>query len=258
MPFAWTPDSKAVIFVSDRDGIFHIFKQQIGQTVAELLVGGTEQANIPRLAPDNSSLFYVVWPKVGDSRPTRLMRVSLAGGPPQEVLRNHRLGNIQCARPPSTMCLYHLESEKELNVFRFDPVTGKSEMRPRFQIENRGAGWNLSPDGNTLVTTMVEGSQQDPSFKLYSLADGSRRTVTIKAWAGIGGLDFAADSKSLWVAAFANTEKWALLNIDLYGHSRTMLEDAEMILWAIAAPDGKHLAIAKARRTSNVWMLERR
>ena len=256
LPFAWTPDSKAVIFVSDRDGIFHIFKQQIDQTVADLLVGGSEQANIPRLAPDNSSLFYLVWPKMGDATPTRLMRVSLAGGPPHEILRNDRIGNIQCARPPATLCLYHLETATELNFFRFDPDTGRSEMLPQFKIENRGPGWNLSPDGKTLETSTVEGSQQDPSFKLYSLEDGSRRTVTIKAWTGIGGLDFAADSKSMWVAV-ANTEKWALLNVDLYGRTRTMLEDTEMIQWAVPAPDGKHLAISKVRATSNIWMLER-
>jgi len=256
MPFTWTPDSKAVIFVSDRDGILHIFKQQLDQTVAELLVGGSEQVNIPRLAPDNSSLFYLVWPKVGDSVPTRLMRVSLAGGTPQEVLRADRIGNIQCASAPSSVCLYHSESATELSLFRFDPVTGKSEMLPQFKIENRAPGWNLSPDGKTLVT-MVEGPQQDPTLKLYSFEKGSRRTVTVKAWARINGGDFAADSKSLWVTAFANTGKWALLNIDLHGQIRNMLEDTDMLQWAIAAPDGKHLAISKARSTSNVWILER-
>jgi hypothetical protein len=30
-----------------------------------------------------------------------------------------------------------------------------------------------------------------------------------------------------------------------------------MLGWAIPAPDGKHLALWKARGTSNVWMLER-
>jgi len=257
IPFAWTPDSKSVIFVSDRDGTFHIFKQQIDQTIAELLVGGGEQVNIPRLAPDNSSLFYLVWPKVGDSAPTRLMRVSLAGGSPQEVLRDSRIGNIQCARPPSKVCMYHSESATELNLFRFDPVTGKSEILPQFKIENRAPGWNLSPDGKTLVTMTVEGPQQDPSLRLHSLEDGSGRTVRVKAWARIHGGDFAADSKSLWVTAFANTGKWSLLNVDLQGNIRTMLEDTDVIQWAVPAPDGKHLALAKSRSTSNAWLLER-
>src|SRR5215469_10800328 len=139
------------------------------------------------------------------------MRISLAGGPPQEVLRNDRLGNIQCARPPSSLCLYHLESETELKLFRFDPVTGRSELLPQFKIEKRGTGWNLSPDGKILETSIVEGSDTDPSFNLYSLEDGSRRTIRLKTWTGIGGLDFAADSKSMWLATYENSGKSALL-----------------------------------------------
>src|SRR2546430_16446035 len=83
-PFSWTPDSKAVLFGSDRDGIYHIFKQQIDQTVPELLVGGNEEAMLPRLAPDNSTVLYVTWPKLGaPAGPRHLMRVPLSGGPPQ-------------------------------------------------------------------------------------------------------------------------------------------------------------------------------
>jgi hypothetical protein len=36
-----------------------------------------------------------------------------------------------------------------------------------------------------------------------------------------------------------------------------MLEDTEVTIgWAIPPPDGEHLALWKARPTSNVWMLE--
>jgi Tol biopolymer transport system component len=42
LPWAWTPDSKQVIFGSDRDGSFHLFRQSPEQTTPELLVGGKE------------------------------------------------------------------------------------------------------------------------------------------------------------------------------------------------------------------------
>jgi hypothetical protein len=99
--------------------------------------------------------------------------------------------------------------------------------------------------------------QKDPSISFFSLEDGSKRTVTVQAWAGISSIDFAADSRSMWAPAYTNTGKWALLNIDLQGRTRKMLEDTQMTIgWAIPAPDGKHLALWKARGTSNVWMLE--
>jgi hypothetical protein len=261
IPFAWTPDSKAVVFVSDRDGIFHIYKQQIDQTVSEILVGGKEQANVPRLAPDNS-LLYVVWPNLGEpTRPSRLMRVPVVGGRPEIVVQENGIGNLQCARPPSTLCLYHIGSATRLSFFRFEPTTGRSEELPELRIEDEAPhtyNWNLSPDGKMLVTAKVAGVKQDPSINFYSLEDGSKRTVSVKAYAGIGGLDFAADNKSLWATAFTNDEKCVLLNIDLQGHIKTMLEDREMMIaWAIPSPDGSHLAIAKGRGSSNVWMAER-
>ncbi|HET7439781.1 MAG TPA: hypothetical protein VFJ47_00645 [Terriglobales bacterium] len=260
-PFSWAPDSKTVLFSSDRDGIYHIFKQRIDQTVPELLVGGNDQAMAPRLTPDNSSVVYVIWPKLGESSfRGRIMRVPLSGGPPQTVLQHEGLGNVQCARTPSTLCLFDARSPSELRFFSFDPMTGASKELPEPIIQDTPAyayNWSLSPDGKILATAKGKGIQKDPVVTFLFLKDGRKRKVTAQAWAGISSIDFAADSRSLWASAYTNTGKWALLNIDLYGRTRTMLEDTKMgIGWAIPAPDGRHLALWKARGTSNVWMLE--
>ena len=66
-PYSWTPDSKAVFFLSDRDGPWHIFKQEIDQSQPELLVGGNDDLATPRLTPDSSALLYLVLPQPGDS-----------------------------------------------------------------------------------------------------------------------------------------------------------------------------------------------
>jgi Tol biopolymer transport system component len=260
-PFSWTADSKTVLFASDRDGIYHIFKQRLDQTVPELLVGGNEEAMLPRFAPDDSTVLYVIWPKLGEpARARRLMRVPLAGGPPQLVLERDGMGNMQCARRPSTLCVYDTRSGTQLSFFRFDPLTGKSEELPQIRIQDEvpyAYNWTLSADGKILATAKSKTVQKDPSINFLSLKDGSKRTVTAQAWAGISSIDFAADSRSLWASAFTNTGKWALLNIDLQGRTRTMLEDTQMTIgWAIPAPDSKHLAFWEARGTANVWMLE--
>jgi len=261
IPFAWTPDSRAVIFVSDRDGPFHIYKQLIDQAVPELLVGGNEQANIPRLAPDDSTLIYVSWPKQGEATaPTRIMRVPVVGGPSQTVVRGQGIGNIQCSRPPANICVYDEASATQLFFFRFDIATGKSEELPQFRIEDapQSYGWNLSPDGKFLVVMKAGDVQKDPHFTLCSLENGSKREVIIKARVEIAGIDFAIDGKSLWAAAFTSTGKWTLLNIDLEGQTHPVLEDQETSIdWAIPSPDGKRLALSKASWTSNVWLLQR-
>jgi len=117
--------------------------------------------------------------------------------------------------------------------------------------------WTLSPDGKLLAAGKGKALQKEPNITFIALAEGSKRNVTAEAWAGINSIDFAADSRSIWASAYTNTGKWALLNIDLQGHTRTVLEDVPMTIgWAIPSPDGKRLAFWKARGTSNVWMLE--
>jgi Tol biopolymer transport system component len=91
-PTAWTPDSKSVLFFSDRDGVFHIFKQAIDKAEPELLVGGNDPVVLPRLSPDGSMVLYLKSteenlmgrrkdpPSDASVAKQRLMRVPVGGG----------------------------------------------------------------------------------------------------------------------------------------------------------------------------------
>ena len=261
LPFSWTPDSKSVIFASDRDGVFHIFKQRIDQTVPELLVGGNEPALGARLAPDNATVVYVTWPKVGELvTQGRIMRVPLSGGPPQTLVERNP-GNLQCARAPSTLCLYDSHGTTDLAFYRFDPNTGESEQLLQPHIHDPAAyayNWTLSPDGKFLAICPATAPGKNPSVTFISLQDGSSHTVEAPTFAGIAYIDFAMDANSVWAPAFTHDGHWALLKISMQGQIKTMLKEDKMELgWAIPAPDGKHLAIWKGRQMSNVWLMER-
>ena len=43
LPFDWTPDNKAVLFISNRTGTDNIFRQRMDETSAEMLVLGPEK-----------------------------------------------------------------------------------------------------------------------------------------------------------------------------------------------------------------------
>lgn len=58
-PYDWTPDSKAIFFISNREGGFHIFRQQPGQAAPEMVVGGTDMINVVRLNADGTELLYL-------------------------------------------------------------------------------------------------------------------------------------------------------------------------------------------------------
>src|SRR5271167_2539165 len=75
-PSAWTADSKAVLFSSNRNGTRGIFKQGISQDTAEPLVTGPQDVVLPRLSADGAWILYAEIPKTpaGPSTPLRLMR----------------------------------------------------------------------------------------------------------------------------------------------------------------------------------------
>ena len=265
LPTAWTPDSKSVLFQSDRDGVFHIFKQALDQAQPELLVGGNEPAVLPRLSPDGSMVIYQIPPHEGSSV-TRIMRVPVGGGPPQLVLESTSVGNQQCAKLPSTLCIYSEFLLGEERFYTFDPFKGKGEEIPR-AARHGGSGlninWSLSPDGKSLA--FPSDLQSEPSITLFSLADAKERLIPLPGWDRIYQLDWSADGHSIWVGTFRVSKErilfgtTALVKVELSGKVTSMLQDSQMIVgWAIPSPDGSKLAIWESKGNSNVWLLDSR
>jgi Tol biopolymer transport system component/DNA-binding winged helix-turn-helix (wHTH) protein len=258
-PYTWTPDGKSVIFTSDRDGVFHLFKQSIDQPAPDLLVGGDQSVILARLNADSSAILYGLNPDPNDQeRHVRLMRLPLSGGTPQLVLQEPAINNFQCARSPSTVCVFSAFSANHLAFFTFNSATG--EKKPLLRIEGPEwylQNWTLSPDGSTLAMSKKHRVPGPANIRFFSLASGKDRTLTLKAWSGIACLDWAADGRSIWVNASSPAGIQTLLNVDLRGRAKPVLEEPEKGLgWAIPSPDGRHLAIWEASGNSNAWLLE--
>jgi hypothetical protein len=117
--------------------------------------------------------------------------------------------------------------------------------------------WSLSPDGQMLARTGKSEDQKEPAIRLFLLQDETERTIAVPGWAGMSSLDWAADSKSIWMTGYASSGTKTLVNVSVAGRIRPMLEEKTMTMgWAIPSPDGKHLALWKASGSSNVWMPE--
>jgi hypothetical protein len=258
--------------------VYHIFKQAIDQTQPQLLVGGGEAVALPRLNPDGSIVLYVN--SRYDLNPgaplgtQQLMRVPVTGGPPQLVLEGRGINNLQCARLPSTLCIYSELAPGEEHFYTFDPLKGKGNEIPGVTIHESdfySFNWSLSPDGKLLAFSKKFGTQGQPAIRLFSLVDAKERRILLPGWAGIATLDWSADGESLWSTAFTTSEttsglwttgfnatgEWTLLKVELTGKVTPMLRESKMNLgWAIPSPDGSKLAIWKATGTSNVWLAE--
>jgi Tol biopolymer transport system component/DNA-binding winged helix-turn-helix (wHTH) protein len=259
LPWSWTPDSKQVLFGSDRDGAFHIFRQAPEQTTPELLVGGWQQSMLPRITPDGTQIVYLQYRQAFDSSDViRMMRMPVNGGPPELVLEGRAITNLQCARPPSTLCLYSQVEGRRMEFFSFDPLRGKGQEVAHLEDEMPYFfNWSLSPDGSMLAMAKKMDIAVQPEIRLLTLKDGKERILKLTTWSGISALDWAADGKNLWVSASTTTGINGLLSVDLQGRARPVWEQTKMAVgWAIPSPDGRYLAMWQASGNANVWMVE--
>ena len=98
-PFAWTADSKAVLFTSDRGGSFEVYRQDLDKDDAEVLTSVEEMADEVRLSPDGKWLLYLS--REPRSTKSRLMRLPLAGGAPEQVAEPLADAvDMHCSRAP--------------------------------------------------------------------------------------------------------------------------------------------------------------
>jgi Tol biopolymer transport system component/DNA-binding winged helix-turn-helix (wHTH) protein len=258
-PYSWTPDSKQVIFASDRDGAFHIFRQSLDENVPELIVGGNQQWMLPRLTPDGKQIVYLEFPwRYDQAQVNRVLRVSLSGGPPELVLEGRGISNLQCARLPSTLCLYSQIDEKRMTFLSFDPVSGKGHDVAHIDDDiPYSFNWSLSPDGSMLALAKKTDIAVQPEIRLLMLRDHTERILKVAAWSGISSVDWSADGKNLWVRASTTTGTNGLLNVDLQGRVRPVWEQTKMAVgWAIPSPYGRYLALWQADGNANVWMID--
>lgn len=287
-PYEWTPDGKSVLYVSDREGTFRIFRQQIGAANPDLIAGVQGSPNILRLNPERSEILYLTeedrkTTEAGNGAPSNqnsgaaghnrantesegefqsrnlhLMRVPLDGGTSQRVLEDSGINNFQCARLPSHECLYSKYTENALVFYEFDANNGaKKELLRTSEPEWQYFNWTLSPDGRTLALAKKMRAATEAEIRLVSTRGGAERVLKVQDWARIATIDWAADGKSFWASAVRHGETTALINIDLQGRAKSVLQESKPYVgWAIPSQDGRHLAIWEATGGSNAWMLE--
>jgi Tol biopolymer transport system component len=253
MPFTWTPDGKAIIFSSDRNGSFDLFTYALDQSLPEPLVVAPDNQFVARLNPSGTELLYQSIPADMDA-PRSIFSIPLAGGAPRLVLRDKHIVNLQCAQLPSTLCVYGVSTPSKDSIRRFNPSTGESS--PLFEIPAHGMpiNWTLSPNGSQLA--IIPYSPDQNVIQLRSTSDNTSRDLVVKGRIGVTTADWSADGNSLFVTTMDSEHKTALLKVKLDGSNHLLMkDDKNSIEWAIPSPDGKLLAINKYTGITNAWSL---
>jgi WD40 repeat protein len=249
---AWTPDSKAVFFVSNRHGTWKLFKQAIDETTAEVQVEG-RGLFLPRLSADGSQVLYLAYSRKKESSPSQsvaLMRVPLAGGLPQVVVRADGITNHQCARSPSQLCIFSRLAGTDYSFLSFDPEHGAGRVITRIDHD---ANWSLAPDGSRLAIFL-----DDHQVRLWNLNTGILRDVSVNGWPLVNG-DWSADGKSLLVQSVTTAGLPVILDVDEAGKAIVVLQGDRntSFKWLIPSPDGRFgILEADVPGDNNVWMVK--
>jgi Tol biopolymer transport system component len=259
-PAAWTPDSKAVLFFSNRNGTEGIFKQAISQGAAQPVVTGPQNARFPRLSADGAWVLYFEPPKT-TSAPFRMMRVSVNGGVPQLVLESPKALNAGCARALASLCVLLEESqdEKHLTLTAFDLVKGRGKTLRTIEKDPSAYefGSGLSPDGSAFA--IARSGEAEINIRLLALAGGPDHEITVKGWPDVSwlGLEWSTDGKGFYCGS-VSPQSNTLLFVDLKGNARVLwqFKGTGPLIWGVPSPDGRYLAILGVASNSNVWMLE--
>jgi len=267
LPFDWTLDDSAVLFVSNRTGtsnIFNIFRQRIDQTSAEPLVSGPEQKTISRLTPDGSQILYLVPTSRSDNEGqrraeiarggqlVRLMRVPINGGPPQTLVEAPNIVNYQCSRSPADICVFSTADQAQLVFSLFDSLSGN----PREVAKVQPPGdWSLSPDGTSIAAVTFNAG--DSRIQLISLSGRPTREIAVKGWNSLTSLDWAAEGKGFFVSSNPTGRLSTLLYVDLMGNAHALWQVKNFqATWAIPSRNGKYVAMPAPTVGSNVWMVD--
>ena len=253
----WTPDSRALVFRSRRNGHLRLFRQALDSDTEEPLVIGAVNVGGSSISPDGSWMFYLDCGKAGncDLPTTPVMRIPTQGGTPQLVLRSDTYGRPRCAVAPSTLCAIAEQSEdgKPLIFIAFDALGGRGHELTRFATE-AGAEyvWGLARDG-TRIAVVKNG---DARIHVLSLSGQAPREIVVKGWNRVVGVYWAADGKGWFVCALTQSGS-VLLYVDLEGRATPLWEQkGNTVAYGLPSPDGRRLAIVGTARSSNVWMME--
>jgi hypothetical protein len=85
---------------------------------------------------------------------------------------------------------------------------------------------------------------------------GATRWITVDAQSDLQQLDWAADSRSLFVSA-TTADDAVVYHVDLTGKTRPITQDrGATYIGALPSPDGKRLVISSDKIEAHAWIID--
>jgi len=229
-PGAWGPDSKSLLFESDRTGRMSIFQQGLQSSNPESLLADQNENRSPSLSPDGQWILYLA--HSSETPQARLMRMPISGESPELILWTNASRGLEtltvdnvpapvgqpafrCPRRLGTPCVLSESMEREVVCSSFEPMPSapKAEI---FRIQPNNPNnifWDLSPDGSRVAY----GERGAASvIHVRELRQNLTRDISIPQWPELLTVGWSANGSSLFATNFAPTGS-SLLHISLDG-----------------------------------------
>jgi hypothetical protein len=178
------------------------------------------------------------------------MRLSLAGGDPQQVFARKDLRSIDCG---TRFCAASTAPPdgQELTIWKLDPEKGLGPQILR--LKPGRAAWALERNGSRLAYVL-------PTADVIQIVDENgkpQREVRVRDLQVLN-LEWASDGKGFYVIAHGrNVDTQAVHHVALNGNTKLLYEgNLFVILWALPSLDGSQLAIQSGSTAMNVWQVE--
>ncbi len=256
-PHAWTRDSRAIVFESDRNGTWDLFRQGLNQRTPETIVATPLTEVLPQLGPDGRWVLYQARAPGAKLLDRKLMRVPVQGGTPEEVPIGGPLDEFRCALGAGKRCVLRTTVRGEYYAFHdLDPLRGKGgELARTKWIPGVLADWDISPDGTQVA--IPNHDSREARIRVVALEPGPKESrehdVVVAGLTDLSGLVWAADGKG-WFVSVNTTVGNRMLYVWPDGRFHSL---GDLQGWAVPSPDGRRVAFLNRIVASNAWIIER-
>jgi serine/threonine protein kinase len=264
-PQAWTPDSRRVLFNSNRNGGWELFAQPLTGNLPERIVSSAagRLGGINGVSPDGAWVLYWMEPGAHGTEPGStvfLMRQPIAGGPPETVLELRHAEaqetDFFCPLKTGASCVLNLWEGNDLVLFALDPLHGKGERLAAINVKSQQqTAWRLSPDASQIAVIDIG---RKGRIEIFTIATRAWSEIAVEpGWGELQAFSWAPDGQGFFMTTWL-PESFNLIRVSRAGKVQLLLNNAhrQWMTLPMPSPDGKHLMFQAQTWDGNVWMLE--
>jgi hypothetical protein len=146
-------------------------------------------------------------------------------------------GDFRCVTQGAASCAYQVQSpdHRELIIKSFNPLSGRVRELLRIPVEPESDyHWALSPNG--LLIGLLKSEWGSDQIRFFSVQGDENRAITVNGYAELRSLDWAPDSRSVFVGS-SGPQGSVLLHIDLSGRTQPIWSQPQPLnTWALPLP----------------------